>query len=276
MLGVIGLIVLYESKDAAAQQTCPSSSYTLQTQSDVDTFPMCTIVTGDLTISSSTDITNLAALSNITSITGTLMISDNSGLTGIDGLRNLSDVGRSLRITGNSVLTNVDGLAGLQAYGTSRNRDHHLQVVNNPALSRCSCGLYGIYFWNDGFLPFDLDGNAPQSDCNRGGVDLRENACTAVGREYESTPRSSLRVDDNYPNPFYSTTTIRYSLAEPAEVTLTITDLLGRQLRRMAMGQRPPGSYEASVDATDLPSGVYFYRLQAGNYFETMQMMVLK
>ncbi len=273
LLGVFGLTILFECKDATAQETCVGS-HTLQTQSDVDTFPSCSRVSGNLTISSSVDITHLTALSSITSITGALVISDNSALTNVDGLRNLTDVGRSITITRNAVLRHVDGLAGLQSYGTGE--PAFLRIVDNPSLAQCSCGLYGIYAWTHGFLAFDLDGNAPRSDCNRGGVDLRANACAAVGREYESAPGASHILGGNYPNPFDRTTTISYSLPEPAEVTLTITDLLGRQLRRMAMGQRPSGSYEVSVDATGLPSGAYFYRLQAGNRVETKRMMVVK
>jgi PKD repeat protein len=80
----------------------------------------------------------------------------------------------------------------------------------------------------------------------------------------------------NYPNPFNPTTTISYDLPEPSDVTLTVVDVLGRQVRVLASGAQPAGIYEVSLDASALPSGIYFYRLEAGDFADTKRMVVVK
>jgi len=76
---------------------------------------------------------------------------------------------------------------------------------------------------------------------------------------------NSYRLHQNYPNPFNPTSTIEYSLPQKVFVTLKLYDLLGREVRTLVNGEQEPGNYSRIVDANGLPSGVYFYRLQAGN-----------
>lgn len=80
----------------------------------------------------------------------------------------------------------------------------------------------------------------------------------------------------NYPNPFNPSTTISYELPRLSEVTLTVYDVLGRKVTVLASGTQPAGTYEVTFDATELPSGIYFYRLAAGDYVETKRMVVVK
>jgi len=61
-----------------------------------------------------------------------------------------------------------------------------------------------------------------------------------------------------------------------AEATLSVLDLLGSQIRVLASGIRPAGSYELAFDASSLPSGVCFYRLAAGSFSETKRLVVLR
>ena len=89
---------------------------------------------------------------------------------------------------------------------------------------------------------------------------------TAV-EEY-SIPASYV-LEQNYPNPFNSATTIRYALpagtrgsSDAAEVTLTVYDVLGREVRRMDAGRQQPGVSSIQFDAGGLSSGVYYYRLE--------------
>jgi hypothetical protein len=85
---------------------------TLLTQADVDDFatnyPGCTNLPGDLTIGSSTDITNLNSLAALDQIVFSLFVSNNSALADMSGLSNLTSVGRYLRFTNNPVLTSID------------------------------------------------------------------------------------------------------------------------------------------------------------------------
>lgn len=83
-------------------------------------------------------------------------------------------------------------------------------------------------------------------------------------------------LKQNYPNPFNPTTAIFYTLPRFSEVALTVYDMLGRQVGVLASGTQPVGSYEVSFDATGLPSGVYLYRLQAGDYAIAKRMVVMR
>ncbi len=97
-----------------------------------------------------------------------------------------------------------------------------------------------------------------------------------VASEADTSPSDAFRLDRNYPNPFNFTTRIRYTLAEPAPVTLTVYDLLGREVSSLVDASQSAGPHEVVFDAGDLPSGIYLYRLVAGASVQAKQMVVLK
>lgn len=80
----------------------------------------------------------------------------------------------------------------------------------------------------------------------------------------------------NYPNPFNPSTRIAYDLARTSNVTLTAFDLLGRKVATLANGVQVAGSHTATFNGADLPSGIYFYRLQAGDFVAARKMVLLK
>jgi hypothetical protein len=80
----------------------------------------------------------------------------------------------------------------------------------------------------------------------------------------------------NYPNPFNPTTTIRYGLPNRSHVTLTVFNTLGQQIAQLQNGEQEAGYHEVKFDGANLPSGMYFYRMQAGNYVETKKLLLLK
>ncbi|UCE66901.1 MAG: T9SS type A sorting domain-containing protein [Candidatus Zixiibacteriota bacterium] len=80
----------------------------------------------------------------------------------------------------------------------------------------------------------------------------------------------------NYPNPFNSGTTIRFSIVKSTEVRLAVYDMLGRKVRTLIDKYKQAGVHTANFDATDLSSGVYFYRLQAGEAVATRPMVLLR
>jgi hypothetical protein len=83
-------------------------------------------------------------------------------------------------------------------------------------------------------------------------------------------------LDANYPNPFARTTEIAYSLDREADVALEVYDVLGRKVAVLVERTQAAGSYDVEFDASGLASGLYIYRLQAGNQTAVRQMMVLK
>ena len=80
----------------------------------------------------------------------------------------------------------------------------------------------------------------------------------------------------NYPNPFNPGTHIRYNLPEDAVTELVIYNILGQEVARLVEGFKSAGSYGVKFDATDLPSGVYMYRLQAGKYSATRKLVLIR
>ena len=86
----------------------------------------------------------------------------------------------------------------------------------------------------------------------------------------------SYNLNQNYPNPFNPTTSIKYKIPEFNFVTLKIYDVLGNEIITLVNEEKPVGSYKVELNATSLPSGIYFYRLQAGSFVETKKMVFLK
>ncbi len=80
----------------------------------------------------------------------------------------------------------------------------------------------------------------------------------------------------NYPNPFNPSTTISFTLPKSAFVTLTIYNVLGQLISTLVNERRSPGTYNVQFDASTIPSGVYYYRLSAGEYVQTRKMLVLR
>jgi len=83
-------------------------------------------------------------------------------------------------------------------------------------------------------------------------------------------------IAQNYPNPFNPSTKIKYQIPELSFVTLKVFDFLGNEIATLVNEEKPVGSYEVNFSATALPSGVYFYRLQAGSFIETKKMVLMK
>ncbi len=83
-------------------------------------------------------------------------------------------------------------------------------------------------------------------------------------------------LSQNYPNPFNPMTRINYELKEAGFVSLKVYDVMGREVATLVNGRQMAGEQEATFNATGLASGVYFYRLQAGNFTQTKKMMLVK
>jgi hypothetical protein len=111
-------------------------------------------------------------------------------------------------------------------------------------------------------------------------VDSAEVVTTGVDPEPIETP-TRYALHDNFPNPFNPTTTIRYDLAEAADVHLEIYNIKGERVTVLVDRHQPPGRHNVRWDGHNssgqpVATGVYFYRLRAGEFVETRKMQLLK
>jgi len=91
----------------------------------------------------------------------------------------------------------------------------------------------------------------------------------------ESLP-SIYELKQNYPNPFNPSTTIQFALPKTSAVTLKIIDMLGREIATLVDEKLPAGEHKVVFDTRSLPSGVYYYRLQAEEFSETRKLMLVR
>lgn len=99
---------------------------------------------------------------------------------------------------------------------------------------------------------------------------------TGVDEQVSGGVATGYALSQNYPNPFNPGTTITYELQKPSEVRLSVFDMLGREVSVLVNEKREPGSYAVKFDGRGLSSGVYFYRLHAGDFVSTKGMLILK
>jgi hypothetical protein len=98
---------------------------------------------------------------------------------------------------------------------------------------------------------------------------------TSVGRLSTDLP-THFSLEQNYPNPFNPATTVYFSLPSKSFVSVKMFDALGRAVSALVSEELSAGTYTRQWNASNVPSGVYFYRMQAGEFVETKKMILLK
>ncbi|MBK8552610.1 MAG: T9SS type A sorting domain-containing protein [Ignavibacteria bacterium] len=101
-----------------------------------------------------------------------------------------------------------------------------------------------------------------------------EAAIQSTNGENENAVRFNLF--QNYPNPFNPNTVIQYSVIENLFVTLKVYDILGNEILTLVNEKRPAGNHSVEWDASGYPSGVYYYKIQSGNFISTRKMLLVK
>jgi len=92
----------------------------------------------------------------------------------------------------------------------------------------------------------------------------------------ESQNLVNFLLFQNFPNPFNPSTTIKYSITKQSYVTLKVYDILGREITILVNEEKRAGNYEMNWNAAKLSSGVYFYKLKAGEFIQTKKMILMK
>jgi hypothetical protein len=168
---------------------------------------------------------------------------DGAGQTGLHASWKLSASGEQICLS-NPDLTVVDSVTfGMQA--------------TNHSLSRVPNGT-------GPFVQAQVTFNAPNS------------LISNVGEETTDAIPTEYALEQNYPNPFNPTTTIHFQLPVKSHVTLKVYNVLGKEVASLVDGTEESGYKSVLFDASQLASGIYFYRLQAGNFVATKKLVLMR
>jgi hypothetical protein len=97
-----------------------------------------------------------------------------------------------------------------------------------------------------------------------------------VGVEDENLVADKFELLQNFPNPFNPTTKIEYRISDRSFVSLKVYNILGDEVATLVNEEKPAGIYNVNFNATGLSSGMYLYKIQAGNFVETRKMILMK
>ena len=130
-------------------------------------------------------------------------------------------------------------------------------------------------FVNPDYDDYSLQADSPcigsgRNGGDRGAIPYHTGIDDGAGRP------TAFSLYGNYPNPFNGSTTIRYWLAEPADIGLEIFDLAGRKIEAFSISHGNAGEYSFTWNAGNAPSGVYFYKIAGNGSSETRKMTLLK
>ena len=116
----------------------------------------------------------------------------------------------------------------------------------------------------------------PPTDANKTIFYAASHTFSTTGVAEDQQVPAAFRLEQNYPNPFNPGTTIRYAVPARSHVTLAVFSTLGQLVATLEEGEREAGTYEVQFDASGLGSGVYYYRLRAGDLTQTRKLVVMK
>lgn len=91
-----------------------------------------------------------------------------------------------------------------------------------------------------------------------------------------STVKNAYNLLQNYPNPFNPITTITFNIPQSEKVTITVFDILGREVAELINEQKEAGTHTIKYDASNMTSGIYFYQIKAGEYSEVRKLILQK
>ena len=130
------------------------------------------------------------------------------------------------------------------------------------------------------FPDFDLTGRTQDNICYFDNISFSPSNSVGVDNRSETLPQG-FALEQNFPNPFNPSTTIRYELPEEAMVNVTIYDMMGRQVSKLASSRQTAGYRSIQWDATNnagkpMSAGLYLYTIQAGDFRQVKKMVLLK
>lgn len=113
------------------------------------------------------------------------------------------------------------------------------------------------------------------SNCSKRPINRVERTKKVHAKENNGLPKV-FKLYQNYPNPFNPSSTIKFDIPKESQVLIKIYDLLGREVEILVNEVKKPGYYETIFVSTNLASGVYFYRIEAGTFIDVKKMVLMK
>jgi endoglucanase len=166
----------------------------------------------------------------------------------------------------------VEPVPGLMAGGPDRNRDDAVlqsRFTSSTPPALCYVDTMPSYASNE----IAINWNAPLVFVL--GY-FNESSTTPVREPSRMAIPKEVTLDQNFPNPFNPTTVISYQISSRSRITLKVYDVLGREVANLADEISEPGYYSVRFSGSNLSSGVYFYRLQAGSFIGTKKLVLLR
>jgi hypothetical protein len=169
-------------------------------------------------------------------------------------------------------ITTIDGYGTLKIYGYQfeclRVKLNHVNYGDKEF----------IYLTREGIF---IDIDIPASEPDEGNVSVYHMMVlmTSNIQDVKVQPASVpavYRLSQNYPNPFNPSTTINYQVPAYSHVTITLFNVLGKEIKTIVDENKSGGSYSVRLNADHLASGIYYYRMKAGNFIQTKKLILLK
>ena len=98
----------------------------------------------------------------------------------------------------------------------------------------------------------------------------------STGIDDSNVAQPDFRLDQNFPNPFITKTTIRYAITQAESVKISICNFLGEEIRVLLNEKKDPGTYEVVFEANGIPDGIYYYTIRTGNFTQSKKMVLLR
>lgn len=172
---------------------------------------------------------------------------------------------------GNS--TNISQITIIAMTNTAQSVAHNDAATGNFTLRVSSkISSYEVFGINlpQGYDQINLHNIAP------GSTDVNLNYTITDVKERSSGIPESFSLSQNYPNPFNPSTIINYDIPKVSYVTLTIFNVLGQEITKLVNGEQAAGKYSVDFNAAGLSSGIYFYKIQAGDFVGFKKMILMK
>jgi len=157
-----------------------------------------------------------------------------------------------------------------------RNHYHNLTTSNGDSLVELSekALAFDTDQYPDGIYRVIIEVYDEAGNFDIDSMDVQFDNTTSV--EFDNENVFTFKLEQNYPNPYNPITMIKYSVPERSTVTLKIFNILGKEIELLIDESKEAGNYEVIWNAEGLPSGIYFYRLQAGSFVKTKKMVLLR